>query len=1002
MKNTGKFNKRIIIKMMVPMLMANILLGASTTGHGQEVKHGFKLIEKRFVKEVNADCYYFEHVQSGAKLLKIASKDENKTFGITFKTVPSSDNGVAHITEHSVLDGSVKFPVKSPFDVLVKGSLKTFLNAFTSKDFTMYPFASMNEKDYFNLMDVYLNAVFNPLIGSDQRIFKQEGWHYELTEKDAPITYKGVVYNEMKGAYSSPTRELSYQIYKNLMPDNLYGCESGGYPSAIPSLTYKEFLDFHKKYYDPENSYILLYGNADMDKELGFIDKEYLSKYTKSGNKAVISDQEAFTFMKDVNAYYPVLDGADTKGQTYLSLSFAAGHNTDYALGMALDIICEALFNQESAPIRLALQKAGIGQDISASVSNYNQNVVMISVPNANPEDKARFYEIMMTTLREIVDKGIDKKEIQGIINRTEFQLREGNDAQKGISYMSQIQPGWFFADDPFLGLEYEKPLAIVKKALTSNYLEKIVQKYFIDNHHSVLISLEPKPGLDKEKNARQEQQLKEYKSTLTETEIDALKKETDDLISFQKREDDPKALATIPMLNLSDINLKATWYGCTEKQVDGTTVIYHEEFTNNIIYCNLFFDLHVLPKEMIPYASLLSNILGSLDTKKYSYGDLNRELNIHTGGFYTSLDTYFENQDDDKMIAKFSIVSKVLADKTKTMFELTSEILNNTIYTDTARLKALLIRHQSQLDAAMKRDGNRVATTRLSSYITNRGMFNEITGGLEYYWFVTKMVHDFANNADQTVKKLKQVAGLLFTKENMMIATTSDKNDLEIFSKKLNTFCKTMPAPKPALNKWQFTLQVRNEGILTPSKVQYVIAGADFKRLGYSWDGKMRVLNQILSRDWLTNQIRVIGGAYGGYSTISPNGTITFNSYRDPNLKATIDNYNATADYLAKFTADEKTMTRYIIGTISGLDVPLTPQQKGDNAVSYYFSKRSYEDVQKDREAILNTKATDIAGYVQLIKNVLAQKAICVYGNQDKINAEKDSFKELIKIDLP
>ncbi|MEI6853534.1 MAG: insulinase family protein, partial [Bacteroidota bacterium] len=711
--------KLLLILILSIFCFSTFMANAQTT-------HGFKLIEKRFVKEVNAECFYYEHIVSGARLLKVAAADDNKTFSIAFKTVPASDNGVAHIMEHSVLNGSDKYPVKSPFDVLMKGSLKTFINAFTSKDYTMFPCASMNEKDYFNLMSVYVDAVFHPLIEKDQRILKQEGWHYECTKKDGPITYKGVVYNEMKGAYSAPNRELSYQIYKNLFPESPYGFESGGYPSAIPSLTYEDFINFHKKYYTPENSYIMLYGNADVDKELEFLDKE-LSKFPKTGFKADFVDQKPFAAMKNVSEFYSVLDGADTKDQTFLSLDLVAGQNTDYVLGLALDIICEVLFNQDNAPVRLALQKEGIGKDLNANSSNYKQNVITIVARNGNAADKQKFYDIIMSTLKDAVAKGIDMKEVEGVLNRYEFQLREGNDAQKGIGIMSRIQAGWFFGSDPFAGIEYEKTLAKLKESLKNKYLETIVNDYFINNKHSLLISLEPKPGLDKDKNAKQDADLAAYKSKLSDTDLDKLVKETNDLIAFQKREDTPEALASIPLLKLSDVNPKGVWYGCEEKQAGTTKVLFHDEFTNNIVYSDVYFDMHVLPTDMISWASLLSNLLTSLDTKKYSYGDLNRELNINTGGFSTSLDTYFENQDDNKMIAKFTVSAKMMSGKADKMYELASEILNNTIFTDTARLKDVLIRHQSQLDAAVKRDGSKVAAGRLLSYFTNRGMFNEL-----------------------------------------------------------------------------------------------------------------------------------------------------------------------------------------------------------------------------------------------------------------------------------
>lgn len=528
-----------LIRQIVPVCLL-LLLAWSNTYPAEykkgETYHGFKLLEKRFVKEVNAECLYFEHVKSGARVLKFATNDPNKTFGIGFKTVPETDCGTPHIIEHSVLNGSKNFPVKSPFDVLSKGSLKTFLNAFTGSDRTFYPFASMNEKDYFNLMHVYLDAVFNPLMYSDTRILRQEGWHYELESKDAPLIYKGVVYNEMKGAFSSPTRELNYQISRNLFPDNGYQYSSGGYPAAIPKLTHEAFVNFHKKYYHPVNSHIILYGDADLDKELSFIDSEYLSKYEKSGSRPVIPIQKPFTAMKEVTSYYSIGEGDKIQNQTYLTLNFVVGLNSDQALVMALNVLSDVLVNQEAAPVRLALQKAGIGQDVSAWVNDIQQNVFQIMVQNANPGDKEKFREIVMNTLREASEKGLDKKAIEGTINRMEFSLREGDDAQKGLTYGFQALPGWFFADDPFLTLEYEKPLARVKTALTGNYLESVIREHIINNPHSLLLALEPKPGLEKENNEKITKELAEYKKSLSPKEIDSLVNATRELIAYQKR----------------------------------------------------------------------------------------------------------------------------------------------------------------------------------------------------------------------------------------------------------------------------------------------------------------------------------------------------------------------------------------------------------------------------------------------------------------------------------
>ncbi len=961
--------------------------------------HGFKLQEKRFVKEVNAECLLFKHEQSGARLLKIPADDPNKTFSIAFKTVPQSDCGTPHIMEHSVLNGSKNFPVKSPFDVLAKGSLNTFLNAMTGSYMTIYPVASMNNKDYFNLMHVYLDAVLYPLIYDDPRIFKQEGWHRELTDMDSPVVYKGVVYNEMKGAFSSPTRELNFQIYRHLFPDNAFKYSSGGYPAAIPELTYKNFLNFHRTYYHPSNSYIFLYGDADLAEELEFIDQKYLSNFEDTKVKAEFQLQEPFDEMKEVTAYYPVPEDGETENQTYLALSLVAGQNTDQALVMALQVLTDVLVNQESAPIRLALQEAGVGREVRASVDDIKQNVFQITVQNANAEDKEKFKDIVFETLKKTVEKGLDKEAVEGTINRMEFRLREGNTSQKGLNYNFQALTGWLFAADPWLSLEYEKPLAEVKKALKTEYLESIIEKYLIDNPHSLALVLEPKPGLEKENNQKITAELEEYKKKLSEEELKSLVEETQELIAYQKREDSPEALATIPLLDLKDIDPKAQYYEVDEKQVADLPTLHYDTFTNDVVYMKLFFDTRVLPEELIPYSALLAEVLASLNTENYSYGDLDKALKIHTGSFGTYLSTYLENHSDDNLISKFVVSSKAMKDKVDKMFELTGEVVKRTIYSDQERLKAVLTRHQSRLDSRVKQNGFGYTMMRLASYLRNEGAFNELTGGLDYYWFITDLVNNFDEKSAEISDNLTKAATLLFAKNNLIVGVTCSESDMPVFSDGLKTFAKDLPGHEVGVKNWTFNLKPKNEGILTASKVQYVLQGYDFKKLGYQWDGKMHVLNQILSRDYLQNQIRVIGGAYGGFSSFSPNGMVYFASYRDPNLKETIENYRNTPEYLNDFKATDTEMTRFIIGTVARLDRPLTPSSEGDAAVRYYFEKVSQQQLQRDRNAVLSTTPEDIRAMKKLVADVLEQKVYCVYGNQEKIETQQDLFDELVKL---
>jgi len=957
--------------------------------------HGFKLIKKEFIQEVNSDAYYFEHEKSGARLMKLANEDKNKTFCASFKTLPQSDCGTPHIIEHSVLNGSKNFPVKSPFTVLTKGSLNTFLNAMTSSDATMYPVASMNDKDFRNLMHVYLDAVFFPRIYDDPRIFKQEAWHHELTSKDAPVEYKGVVYNEMKGAYSSPSRELGYHIDKNLFPDNTYGYSSGGHPEAIPDLTYEQFINFHKKYYHPENSYLYLYGNSDLDSDLAFINQEYLSKFERQEKEVTIKLQEPFDQMKDVVEYYPVAQSAGTDNKTFLTMDWVTGKGADQEMQFKMNLLAEALVNHESGPVRLALQEAGIGRDIGAYYASNKQGVFQLNVRNANLEDKKKFHQVVEQTLEQVAEEGIDREVLTGIMNRHEFRLREGDNAQKGLTYLFQARNGWLYADDPFLTLKWEGPLAATKEAVEAGELEQLIRTEFLDNPHSLLIALVPKPGLQAERNKRIAQDLSEFKTTLSEAEMESLIKETDDLIAYQKRKDDPEDLAEVPLLELEEINPEAEYYDIEEKTAHGIQQLHYNTFTNNILYSKFLFDGRVIPKEQIPYMKLLATLLGDLNTENYSFGELNTALNTHLGGFSTSLRTDLADHNDQDLLAHFEVSSKVLNDKTGKLFEMADEILYRSKIDDKDRLKTLLTKHQSRLYAMTQRNGLGMAMNRLSSYYSNQGKFQELTGGYSYYEFITGLMENYDEKYDEIVTNLQEVAGLLFNKANMKVYVACDGNDLPDYNEGLKGMVQDMPEQELAVHDWSFEFENRNEGMLTPSKVQYVTKGYNFKKLGFEYDGKIRVLNQILSREWLNNQIRVIGGAYGGFCGFSESGNFYFASYRDPNLKGTIENIDGSADFLRKFSPGEDEMTRFIIGTISNMDRPRSPSQEGEAALSYYLTNTSEKEVQAARDAVLATTAEDIQEMADFVDKILEQSALCVYGNEDKIKSEEQLFKD-------
>jgi len=983
--------------LLITLSLGLSLIAAQKTGISMS---GFSLVEKRFVKEVDADCFLYRHNASGARLLKIANDDINKTFCISFKTITESDAGTPHILEHSVLNGSKNFPVKSPFDILSKGSLNTFLNAMTGSDITLYPVSSMNDKDFQTLMHIYLDAVFNPLIYDDPRILDQEGWHHDLENTAAPVTYKGVVYNEMKGAFSSPTREWGYLVDKQLFPDTPYRFSSGGYPDSIPTLTHDDFLNFHRKYYHPSNSYIFLYGDGDIETELAFIDQNYLSKYSKPDQLVDLPLQKPFDLMRTSSGVYPATEGSDSTGQSYLSLSFVAGLSVDQQLGMGLSLLAQVLFNNESAPVRLALQEAGIGKDVGARIDDLRQNVFHVRVQNANPDEAEAFKTIVQNTLQKIVADGIDPQALAGALNRMEFQLREGNTPQKGLSYNSQALGSWFWGDEPFSGLEYEKPLASLKASLPKAYLENLVSQYFLKNQHALLFTLNPEPGLEKVNSLRVEQELENYKSSLSKTDVQQLADHTQELVDYQKSEDSPEALASIPLLDLADIETSIDWYEVSEHSTGRIPYLHYDAFTNDISYLRFFFDLRVLREEQLPYASLLAILLGSVGTESYTFGELDNALDTHLGGFSTYISSYLENQDDGKIIPKFVVSAKTLTAQQSHAFELAQEILLTTQLTDTERLEDVLTRHQSRLSASVKRDGLGYARKRLFSYSTQDGMFDELMGGLEYYWFITDLVENFEQKKQTVVTELQNVSKALFTRGNLLGSITVSEQERKAYKKDLKRFSKSLKKEPLEYQDWNLHSTLKNEGLMAASKVQYVLQGTDYKALGYQWDGKIMVLNQIISREWLKNQVRVIGGAYGGFARFSPSGQVYFGSYRDPNLTSTLKNYANTPTFLHTLDIDENEMTRFIIGTISGLDRPLTPSQKGNVAVSRYFHKTTAGQLQKDRDAVLSTSLADIKAYEEMVSTILENSKICVYGNEEIIKENESLFDKLIVVE--
>lgn len=961
--------------------------------------HGFRLLDEQMVTEVNSNAKLFEHEKSGARLLFLENDDDNKVFSVTFRTPPTDSTGVAHIVEHSVLCGSRKFPLKEPFVELVKGSLNTFLNAMTYPDKTMYPVASRNEKDFRNLMDVYLDAVFFPNMLKDREILMQEGWHYELDDFQGELTYKGVVYNEMKGVFSSPDAILDHKILEVLFPDNTYGFESGGDPEVVPELSFEQFCEFHSKYYHPSNSYIFLYGNMDIADTLQFINEEYLSKFTKQSVQSAISPQQAFAKPVDKVFPYAVSSNEPTDEKSMLSLNFVVGSANNAQAYLAFQMLAHLLLDTPAAPLKKALIDAGVGKEVFGYFTeSLLQPTFSIIVSGANQDKKDEFVAIVNKTFQSLVAEGINPKLAEASVNSIEFKLREANygGRPKGLAYNIKCMDSWLYDADPLLHLAYEPTLAKIRAGLKEGYFEALLTEYFLENPHQAVVTLVPRPGLAEEKAEEGKAELAKYKQSLTEQQLQAIIEQTKKLKLRQETPDTEEALAVIPLLKLTDLEPKAEVLPIVEQAVDNIPLLYHPIFTNQIAYVNLLFDTRQVPQADIPYIHLLAEMLGKINTNKNDYGELANEINLHTGGIFYDVLAYADKASDDVYFPKFRIRSKMLVNKLPQALQLLGEVAGSSAFDDKKRLREVILQTKANWETSLFRRGQQIAASRVLSYFSPSAKYNE-TGLLSFYQFLTDLERNVGARLDDISVKLEQVARLIFNKDNLLISLTCEEDGLLQFKNQLQGLTGQLGNLPFQANEYQFEFSKLNEGLMTSGKVQYVTKGANFRREGFEYQGSLKVLETILRYEYLWNRIRVQGGAYGAFAQFERTGNMVFGSYRDPNLKESLQVYDETARFLRSFNVSDREMTKYIIGTMSQLDSPLTPQMKGERATMQYIRNITQSDVQRERDEIIATKRETIQGIADMIERTMQQNYICVMGSEQKIKANKDLFGKLV-----
>ena len=957
----------------------------------------YEIIKEQKLEDLNSKGYLLRHKKSGARISVISNDDENKVFYIGFRTPPKDSTGVAHIVEHTVLCGSDKFPVKDPFVELAKGSLNTFLNAMTYPDKTVYPVASCNDKDFANLMDIYLDAVFHPNIYKYEEIFKQEGWHYELESEDAPITYNGVVYNEMKGAFSSPESVLERSILNSLFPDNTYGNESGGDPVDIPNLTYQDY--FHSKYYHPSNSYIYLYGDMDFAEKLEWIDKEYLSAYDAITLDSAVKEQAAFEKPKEISFPYPIASSESLTDNTYLSYNTVVGNVLDKELYLAFEVLEYALLNAPGAPLKKALIDAGIGKDIMGSYDNgIYQPIFSIIAKNANEEQKEEFLAIIRSVLEDCVKNGISKKSLLAGINSMEFKFREADFGAypKGLMYGLQCLDSWIYDEkEPFMHIEAIETYAFLKEQTKGRYFEELVQKYLLDNTHVSVVITKPQKGLNAENEKALEEKLAAYKATLSKEEIDSLIADTRHLKEYQEEPSPKEDLEKIPLLKREDLKKDIVKLTNEECEVAGVPALYHDVFTSGIHYVDFMFDIKHIRQEDLPYVGLLKAVLGYVDTEHYGYADLSNEINLQTGGISNNILVTADVEHIEEYSLKFEIRTKFLDDKTGAALRLVKEIICSSNLDDEKRLYEIIAQGKSRLQMAIGGMGHYMAGMRAMSYFSKTSKISDLTGGIELYKMVADLEEHFEEKKEELKATLKRLVKEIFVRERLMLNITS-AGGTEFLEQELQMLLESLPSDKNPVKQQEIICEKKNEGFLDASKVQYVSRAGNFVEKGYSYTGTLRILKVIMGYDYLWINIRVKGGAYGCMSGFGKNGDTYFASYRDPKLRATNEIYEKIPEYLKEFDADERDMTKYIIGTISEMDTPLTPISRGRRSLICYLGHITDEELQKERDAVLSGTAEDIRALAPLVQAVLEEQDLCVIGNEETLRAEKEMFMEL------
>lgn len=950
----------------------------------QNTKHNFKMLSSRTLDELEAALHVMEHEKSGARLVWLERKEENKTFGIAFQTQPWDDTGVFHILEHSVLCGSERYPIKDPFVELLKSSLNTFLNAMTFPDKTLYPFSTRNHQDYVNLLRVYMDAVLHPMIHQKPEIFGQEGWHYELSESGEP-SYKGVVFNEMKGAFASPDSLMEYELNRRLFPDTCYRFESGGHPEHIPELTYEAFVQAHKRLYHPSNSYIFLDGNVEIDRVLGILDEEFLSAFDRAPVPGDVL-QQAPVDGGTAELTYELSPQEELAGRARLAEGFVACTYADREKLTALRALADVLCGDNQAPLKRRLLESGLARDVSIGVyDSVRQPWVWLEARDVGEDKFDQAADALRQEMERLAREGLDHKRISATLDNMEFQARQRDFGRmpQGLVFGMQVLDSWLYGGDPAANLIVGGLYDGLRQKMKEGYFEELIRQVFLQNPHRCRVHMRPSHTLGRERQEREDARLNAARSQWSQEDAAQLRKEQAGIEAWQAAPDAPEDLATVPMLKLSEIPQEPEELPTCVEEAAGLKVLRHTLPTGGITYFNLYFSLDGMNPAQLTRAAFLARLLGTLETDSHSQEELQREMRSVFGAVSFTIEPYSRRGVLDRCKVFLCASCSVLDTKIEQALELLTELITESHWDDSKRVYEYLCQHRAALTEEMAMSGHSAGFGRASAGWSAECAALEYAGGIEYLRWLKDLEENFQERFPALAKELAALAEEVFCQARLTLSVTGSKPDAEERAGKL--LAGKLSAGAPAGAEWAdiHPWGPRREGIVIPADVSFAALSGAFPAAA---KGGAKVMRRVAELSYLWNAVRVQGGAYGVGMVLRDSGLGGFYSYRDPSAERTLGCYGETANFLRGM--DEEDLTGMIIGAVADSDPLLTPRLKGKTADARYWRGTTQEDLRRMRREILAATVEELNGLAGEVEKLAESGSVCVLGSQRQIDA--------------